>query len=210
MKLEERKMRALTITFLIAAVAMILSSCAVTDVDRQFNVNRYHSFTWGESEIKTENPLYRGDLIDKNIKHTISEEFAKRGITYDPKHADFVVSYHTYTEQKQQAYANNSFYGGFFPFYGWGYYYSPFGYRPFGPYGYNNSYRNNTYTEGTLIVDIRDGKTRETVWRGSVSGNVDNTKKLERQVRKGIQAIMKKYPVPADNQLRLPEGRPAI
>jgi len=202
-------MKTLSIKFLVAAIAVILASCAVTDVDRHFNVDRYHTFAWGPSEVQATNPLYKSDLIDRNIKKTIGDEFAKRGITYDAEHPDFIVSYHTYTEQKQQTYANNYYYGGLFPF-GWGYY-APFAFRygPY-PYGFNNSYRNNTFTEGTLIIDVKDSNTDQTVWRGSVSGNVDNVKKLERQIQKGILAIMKKYPVPANNQLKMPEEKPAI
>jgi hypothetical protein len=59
------------------------------------------------------------------------------------------------------------------------------------------------YTEGTLILDIVDHQTDELVWRGSVSGNVDDVSTLKKQIEKGIKAIMKKYPVMPGERLDL-------
>jgi hypothetical protein len=58
-----------------------------------------------------------------------------------------------------------------------------------------------------LIVDIKDGESKEIIWRGTVSGNVDNVRKLQKQIEKGIKAIMKKYPVPANDKLVLPDKK---
>jgi hypothetical protein len=55
-----------------------------------------------------------------------------------------------------------------------------------------------TYTEGTLIIDILDTKTNEVVWRGTVAGKVDDVANLQKQIDKGIRAILKKYPVTPD------------
>jgi hypothetical protein len=66
-----------------------------------------------------------------------------------------------------------------------------------------------TFTEGTLIIDITDSKTKELVWRGTVSGNVDNVGDLEKQIRKGIKAILKKYPVTPQQPLPV-EDKDAI
>ena len=57
------------------------------------------------------------------------------------------------------------------------------------------------YTEGTLILDIIDVKTDELLWRGSVSGDVEDTSRLRKKLEKGIRAIMKKYPVTPDEPL---------
>jgi hypothetical protein len=201
------KIKIISLNFVLLACLLFgMAGCAVTDVDRKVDFSRYRTFAWGESDIKIQNPVYNSGLINKNIKTTVENEFAKRGITLDRKHPDLVVSYHTYTENKQHVSAANNaypFYGGygFYPrFYGYG-----FGWGM--PYYGGYSSMNYPYTEGTLIIDIADSRTDEVIWRGTVSGNVDNIKKLERQIEKGIKAIMKKYPaVPADQEkLKLPE-----
>ena len=181
----------------------VAAGCAVTDFDKSANFNEYRTFSWGKSEIKTENPIYNSDLINKNIKATVENEFAKRGITKS-ENADFVVSYHTYTEKKEETNGGYPYFSRY-PFF-------PFGFYPYGfgwgfPYGYGyGGPRTSTYTEGTLIIDITDRKTDELIWRGAVSGNVDNVKSLQKQIQKGIKAIMKKYPVPAQDDLKLPDN----
>ena len=178
----------LSVVFLIG-----MGSCAVTDIDRAADFRQYKSFGWGEADIKVTNPIYNSDLINKNIKTTVEREFARRGIVHDEKDPDFVINYHTYTEKKQQTsggYYGYPFFPGYYPFfrygYGWGLPYGGFGgYMP-GTY---------TYTEGTLVIDIKDKGTNETIWRGIVTGNINSASNLEKQVSKGIRAIMKKYPV---------------
>ena len=180
---------------LVPLVAIGLTSCAVTDFDRTANFSIYKTFSWGKADVKVENPIYESDLIHKNIKSTIEDEFAKRGIVKENSDPDFLVNYYTYTEKKQQT-SGRSYYGspffypyGFSPFlYGWGW--------PF-PYAYSVP-QHYTYTEGTLIIDILDVKSDEVVWRGTVSGKVDDVANLQKQIDKGIRAIMKKYPVTPD------------
>lgn len=46
-----------------------------------------------------------------------------------------------------------------------------------------------------------DQRTGELVWRGSVSGNVEDTARLQKQVERAVQAIMKKYPVSPETPL---------
>jgi hypothetical protein len=184
-----------------------LASCAVTDFDRSADFTRYRTFAWGKSEVNVKNPVHNSDLINKNIRATVENEFAKRGITRNEEAADFLVSYHTYTEQKEQTTGGNYY----------GYPFSPFSFYPFGfgwgwgmPYGMRTAPRMETITEGTLIVDVTDRKTKELVWRGTVKGTVDNVSDLQRQIRKGIKAILKKYPVKTSEPLPLVQDKDVI
>lgn len=185
---------------LAVAIMMIVTSCAVTDIDRSVDFSSYKSFSWGTSEIVAKNPVYNSDLISRNIKSTIENEFAKRGIVQDKKNPDFLVSFKTFTEEKLTTTGGNAFYGAypfplrFYPMgFGWGW--------PM--YGSFSSPRSYEYTEGTLIVDVKDTRNDELIWRGVVSGNVDNAKKLQKQIQKGIRAIMKKYPVNIQEEEKL-------
>jgi hypothetical protein len=49
-----------------------------------------------------------------------------------------------------------------------------------------------------LVSPIATVKSDEVVWRGTVSGKVDDVANLQKQIDKGIRAIMKKYPVTPD------------
>jgi hypothetical protein len=185
--------------YALAGVLLLFAAgCAVTDVDRNADFMRYHTFVWGKSESNVKNPVYESDLISKQIRTTVEGEFAKRGITHDRNNPDFVVSYKTFTEQKQEL-RGGGYYGYPMGLYPWRFYRYPmfFGYPYFGPQ------QQSTYTEGTLIIDITDKKTNELVWRGYVKGKVDDISGLQKQIRKGIKAIMKKYPVTPQQPLPL-------
>lgn len=196
--------RAFNIYLLIASILFLgIGGCAVTDIDRSVDFTQYRSFAWGKSSVKVKNPAHDSDLIDKKIKLTIENELEKRGIRYDETNPDFRIRYQTYTEKEQRTRGNRYF--GFNPFFHPFYY--PFdGYR----YGWGVPYWGGqpevyTYTEGTLIVDVIDARTNEQVWRGMVSGNVDNISALQKQLEKGIRAILKKYPVTPQEPLSIPE-----
>ncbi len=192
-------------SYLVIALALVmgLSGCASlvsTDLDRSANFSQYRTFGWLPAEVKVKNPVYNSQLIDRNIKYAVEQEFAKRGIAQSQAQPDLLVKYHTFTEKKEQSYSNYSpypFYGGWgmMPFrMGWGWPY--YGYGAWGgPWGGNGFNREQTYTAGTLVLDVIDNRSNELIWRGSVEGDVDNVNRLQKQVDKAVQAIMKKYPV---------------
>jgi hypothetical protein len=155
--------------------------CASTDVDRSADFTQYRTFNWGDAR----------------------SEFARRGIVHRKRNPDFVVSFQTVTAEKEQQT------GGAWPYYyglrsPFAFYRFGFGYPMWAP-GWGPGPSIYTYTEGTLIIDVTDIKTDELVWRGSISGNVDNVGGLQKQLDKAVKAIMKKYPVKPENALS-PKG----
>jgi hypothetical protein len=187
------------INILLALFLLGLAGCAVTDLDKSADFTRYKTFAWGKSDVEVSNPVYDSDLINKRIYHAVEKEFAKRGIVKNDRNPDFIVRYHTYTEEKQQTQGGHPYrygfhpFGGFYPFaFGWGF-----------PYYLTTPQTTSEYTEGTLVLDIIDRRSDELIWRGSVSGNVEDTSNLKKQIEKGIKAIMKKYPVTPDNPLNI-------
>lgn len=185
--------------YIILALMIIgLSGCAVTDFDRSADFTAYKTYKWGKPQIEVSNPLYDSDLIRDRISAAVEEEFAKRGIRRSERDADFIVEFRTFTEEKKQAssvypYSYRFYPYGFYPFaFGWGY-----------PYFWNTPQQVTEFTQGTLVLDIIDRGTGELIWRGSVSGNVEDASNLKKQIEKGIRAIMKKYPVTPDAPLNI-------
>lgn len=174
------------------AVMLSLGSCAVTDIDKTADFNQYKTFGFGTAEVNVNNPAYKGGLISSKIRKNVQSEFEKHGLVYDKTNPDLLVSYETFTADKERTYSNYGYpymmYPGMMFYRGfpmmWGY--------PYGAYGgYGGSYK---YTEGTLIIDVVDAKTHEQVWRGLVKGDVSNLSSLSKSIDKGVRAIMKKYP----------------
>jgi len=179
---------------LAVAMGLLLGSCAVTDMSHDVDFNQYKTFGFSTAEVNVSNPAYKSGLISSKIKKDIKSEFERHGLRYTRKDPDLLVSYGTFTQEKEQMSANYGAYPFMFPGmyyrgfpYAWGYPYMPYG--MYGPGG-----RMYYYTEGTLIIDIEDAKTKEHIWRGLVKGNVSDVKALQKSIDKGVKAIMKKYP----------------
>jgi hypothetical protein len=184
--------------------SLILWSCAVKDIDRAADLSPYKTFGWGKSKFKVENPAYKSDFIDSNIKASVKEEFARKGIIYQQKKPDLLVSYEGHTETKERGYSGSfSNYSYQYPYYAFRFY--PYGVYRMGGHFWGGSEGYETYTQGTLIVNVRDRKTGKLVWRGVVQGNVDNVRALKRNITKGVRAIMKKYPAVPPPALPIPK-----
>lgn len=208
LKFTRTKLNIYLSAFLVMLLGMdgCTSNRVATSMDRSVNFREYRTFGFMQSNNQAEHPVYKGELIDKNIKTAVKEEFEKRGMVYDPTDPDLLVGYSTYTEKRRETT------GGF------AYPYAPYGFHPYGfgwgmgfggwggwgyPYGgWANQPRTYTYTEGTLILDMVDNKTNELIWRGSIEGDVDNIGKLQKKIDKGVQAILKEYPVKSVDPLR--------
>ena len=180
----------------------LLNGCATlveTNVEKGINFNNYQTYAWLKPEINTgDNPLYKDPMINQNIRHTVDQEIQQRGLIENVTSPDLLIQYKTYTEKKQRNYSNGM-YGPYMPYglgwgrmgwngWGWGGY----GYPYYGG-GYNGY--NYQYTEGTLLLEFTDNHTHEVIWRGSIEGDVENTRHLNAKVEKAVHAIMKKYPV---------------
>jgi hypothetical protein len=190
---------------LAVAVGLLLGGCAVTDMSHDVDFNQYRTFGFSTAEVNVNNPAYKSGLISSKIRKNIRSEFEKHGLKYTKKNPDLLVSYETFTQEKEQMSANYGAYPFMFP----GMYYRGFPYAwgyPYMPYGMYGPGRMYYYTEGTLIIDVTDANTNEQVWRGLVKGNVSDLNALQKSIDKGVRAIMKKYPGkvnPGD------DGRPA-
>ncbi|HMJ68213.1 MAG TPA: DUF4136 domain-containing protein [Cyclobacteriaceae bacterium] len=183
---------------LAVAGMLLLGSCAVTDIGEDVDFSQYKTFGWGKAEVSVSSPAYKSGLISSKIRKGVKAEFERHGLMYDKKDPDLLVSYETFTKEKEQMSAGGygaypymmpGMYRGFYP-YMWGY--------PYMPYGGGYPGRMFYYTEGTLIIDITDAKTKEHIWRGLVKGNVSDVKALQKSIAKGVKAIMKKYPGAVD------------
>ncbi|HEX8040452.1 MAG TPA: DUF4136 domain-containing protein [Chryseosolibacter sp.] len=189
------------LNILLALPVLILAGCAVTDFDQTADFSQYKTYAWGKPEADVSNPVYRSELIDNRIRHAVENEFAKRGIVKNEKNPDFIVRFKTHTEKKEQTYGGDPYGYRYFPYgiypyafrWGWGYY----------PYPWMSPRNTKEYTEGTLVLDVIDRRSDDLVWRGSVSGNVDDVSVLKKQIAKAVKAIMKKYPVSPETPLNV-------
>lgn len=169
-------------------------------VQQQPGVNfaKYRTFAWAETEVKTggdPHPLLDNLMARANIQHAIESELSKRGVRRTDRNPDFFLTSHIYMEKAERQVANPQplgfgypylvrWRGGFIPV-NYGYWYSP---------AHFQTYRTETYREGTLVIDIIDAKTKNLVWRGSIVDPVNDPARIGPQFAEAARDIIEKFP----------------
>ena len=66
--------------------------------------------------------------------------------------------------------------------------------RGFGAFGESTTTEQD-YHEGTLVIDLYDGKTKQLIWRGSTESVLsDKAEKNEKNLDKGVAKMFKNFP----------------
>jgi hypothetical protein len=149
-------------TIAIVAAGTILTACATISTgshyDETTNFGAYQTFSWiDESPYIADDSSVRVDpLSQSKIQNAIRSELERKNysITDDRDSADFVVAYTVGTREKIQT---TSYPVGYHGSWGW---------HVHGSYYYVRENAEHRYTEGTLGVDIFDGKSKKPVWHG--------------------------------------------
>jgi hypothetical protein len=112
------------ILIMLLAFVAFLSACSTvsTNLDKSANLSSYKTYAWKEADVKADNPVYKGELIDRTIRENVERELSERGLRHDEQNPDLYIVYHTYVENVQRTYGNYyggpAFYG--YPYYGYG------------------------------------------------------------------------------------------
>jgi hypothetical protein len=166
-----------------AATAVLLAVCAQggcvtvrSSTSPSARLAAYRTFAWSDWPATAAQPqrAFGRTPADDVVRARIAQDLAHKGIHETRKDPDFLVSYHTWLEQKIDVSD-------------WGY--------PRLYWGAPGPIHIDEYTVGTLFVDFIDRRTGQIFWRGTASAVVDhpenpNLKKLGYAVDK----LMRKYP----------------
>ena len=161
--------------FLVAVLGAVFAQQVKTDFDHQANFSQYKTYSW--QEIKAADPLW-----NPRIKSAVDAQLAAKGWTQVDSGGDvaIVAIATTNTERTLQTFYDGM--GG-----GWRW-------RGFGGMGEATTTEQD-YKEGTLLVDMYDGKTKQLIWRGSAEDTLSNkAEKNEKNLDKGVAKMFKKFP----------------
>ncbi|MDC1161965.1 DUF4136 domain-containing protein [Tenacibaculum sp.] len=163
---------------LLIVILITLTSCSTvkvaTDYDTKVDFNQYKTFAFYKKGIDKA-PI--SDLDKKRIMRAIEAELLANGMTKSST-PDILVS--LFTKSRERVNINDNRFNGFY--YPW--YYGP------------SPVTVSQYTEGTLFIDLIDGKTKELVWQGIGTGalRMSNVEKKEARIKEFVAEIMAKYP----------------
>jgi hypothetical protein len=167
----------------------VLTSCAITpevtsDLDRSANLATYRTF----AVMRRERPGITSALVATRTEDDIRQEPQRKGYTLaaHPARADFTVDF---TIGAQERIGSNS--------------YPATSAGPWvrGAASWGSSYWGSNvdvrqYREGTLAVDVFDGRTRRPVWHGRAQKNLTR-KDLEQPaepISDAVSSVLAKFP----------------
>jgi hypothetical protein len=173
------------------ACALMSSGCATTlqahsDHDASQNFSGYHTYAWlaDQPMIAPPDQLARvSPLNRRRIEQAIENELAAKGFqkAADPAAADFAVSYTVGGRDRVDVYSYPQPYAGPWR---WG-----------APY-FGHDVDVTMYREGTLAIDVFDGKSHQPVWHGWASKRIgeQDLKHAAELIPPAVATIMQDFP----------------
>lgn len=167
---------------------LVLAGGCAAPVRYEYNSAPYaswHSFAWKAPRIGTvRSPVLDSGILSARIEQAVRQTLTAAGYraVQTPAQADFVVTYHTTLETRDE--------GG--PSFG-------FAYGTLGP-GFNTVFidqaGNRQIREGSLILDVIDAHSDTLVWRGWITSMLQQSNYSQQAVDHAVQRIFSKFPPP--------------
>jgi hypothetical protein len=174
-------MRRPLITTAVAVLALAgtaLAGDVTVDFDKTANFGAIKTFS-----LKLANP-WGNPLGEKRLTEEMTQALIGKGWVVAPEaEANAQVVIHGATQTRHTLHTFYSGMGG----YGW---------RGWGAGGFGTATTSaSEYTEGTLVVDIYEAKSKQLLWRGVAQGELKDTpEKREKQLAKVTDKLFKEFP----------------
>ena len=180
---------------LLAALILAASQSACTTIrsgahyDETVNFSSYQSFGW-----IADDPLILGDgeqssispLTQSYIVRAIATELENKGYVFadSPDGADFIVSYTVGTREKIDSRSYPVMYHGYW------------GWHLYGRLYAAQEVHHRSYTEGTLGIDIFDGKSKQPIWHGWARKTITDADRQEPSpvIKEAVAQIFEEFP----------------
>src|SRR5207245_1593702 len=201
---QENTMR--TTRLLTAASLLTLGACAPgisvrTALSPDASLRGLHTFRVQQTPqpkiagavASTNDPMLVNSISNRALRTDLTQEFAGLGYVATDSNPDFCVAYYASTNQKLDVTYWDYGYGWRPNWWsGWG---RRWGRGWGGDWGIASGPVATQYTEGTVIVDVIDPKTKNLLWRGQgVAAVPDNEPQYEQELKKTVAAIVDKFP----------------
>ncbi len=172
---------------LLTGLLLSLAGCVshtTVDYDRSSaaKFGEYRCFAIDSRDQRSQNQdVVLSPIVDRRIERAIATNLRDKGFTQDCDSPDFRVTFNTVTKTKTEI---NDLGVGI----------SPFRRYPYYGYGGYSQIDINQYEQGTFIVDIIDGASKELVWRGAYIKRLGWSAPTDTDVREIVGEILAKFP----------------
>jgi hypothetical protein len=164
------------VTLLIFGV-FLAAHCAfaqkvTVEFDQAANFGKYKTFAIRGGELNSKNPALNSELVKKRIEGDIVRGLTNRGLEEAATGpSDLNIRYHFGSARKVEVES-----------------------YPAGWYGLGTRRVRVPYSEGTLVIDLRDPATRSLVWRAIASEEKSDATKIEGKLDDMVKKSIEKYP----------------
>lgn len=167
--LKSRLMRIVFLT-LLAALSAFAQKITV-EFDEAADFSKYKTFAIRDGQLNSRNPALNSELVKKRIDADIERGLTARGLTMVSGRSDLNVRYRFGSARRAEIETY------------------PAGWRGFG-----TRVVRVPYTEGTLVLDLRDPSTRSLVWRAIASEEKRDGIKIEGKLDDMVRKSVERYP----------------
>jgi hypothetical protein len=167
---------------LIGLMAFVIGCSTITvqyDYDKTVNFSGLKTYYW--ISVPVEGDI--SPLTVKRVRSAVDTRLQAKGYGLAADNPDVLIAMHFGKQQKVQVTD-------------WGYTYSPHG-RYRGGYWGPRRIDVYQYEEGTLILDFVDSQSKELIWRGMATGEIDRyatPEKLDKKISEAVAKILKNFP----------------
>ncbi|MBZ5603559.1 MAG: DUF4136 domain-containing protein [Acidobacteriia bacterium] len=156
---------------LLLASAAAFAQKVTIEFDESVDFTKFHTFAIRNGQLNSKNPALNSELVKKKIENDIVKYLTARGLEVTDGKSDLNVRYHFGSMRKAQVETY------------------PAGWR-----GWGTRVVRVPYTEGTLVIDLRDPSTRSLVWRAIASEDKSEATKIEGKLDDMVKKSIEKYP----------------
>jgi Domain of unknown function (DUF4136) len=162
-------MKAFILTLLVALGAF--AQKVTVEFDPAVDFSKFRTFAIRDGQLNSKNPALNSELVKKRIEAAIERDLTAKGLVVSSERPDLNMRYHFGSARKVEAEAY------------------PAGWR-----GWGTRVVRVPYTEGTLVIDLRDANTRSLVWRGIAREDKSDAAKIEGKLDDMVKKSFDKYP----------------
>lgn len=141
------------------------------EADESADFSKYKTFRVGEGQLKSKSPSLNSDLTRRKIDTEIRKRLIEKGLSEATGQPDLNVQFRLGSAPRSEVDA-----------------------FPVGRYGRGTRRVVTQYTEGTLIIDLRDTSRRELVWRAVVVEEKGDPAKIADRLDEMVKKAIEKYP----------------
>lgn len=141
------------------------------EFDEAVDFAKFKTFAIRAGDLNSKNPALNSELVKKKIDGLIEKHLNARGLLIVAGRSDLNVRYRLGSARKAEVETY------------------PAGWR-----GLGTRVVRVPYTEGTLVIDLRDPSTRSLVWRGIAREEKDDATKIEAKLDDMVRKAIEKYP----------------